>query len=173
MYYFISYLDSSHDLLYRVLQSFAQQLLINSTSFAPYIVEKFVDERLRPTKESLKHILQTLITSLSSVRIVLDGLDECPQSEYDEIIDYVQEVGKLVPVLFSGRNMPGISGKLQSKAIVRLSDYSSPVIIWYIDSRLSCLGLAPDVARYFLDQVVAKSEGDHATVCLSTSVYGA
>ena len=115
--------------LYNILRSFAQQLLTNSTSSAPYIVEMFVEKGLAPTKENLDIILKIFIISLPSVRIVIDGLDRGPRSEYDEIIYYAQEIRKLAPpaykVLFSSRDLPGISKKLQGEAIVRLSNQTA------------------------------------------------
>ena len=126
----VYYFCNNHQILQRpandILRSFAGQLLAASTGLAPYILETFVNHGLRPTKKSLGAILEKLITSLPSVRIVVDGLDECPQNDQDEIIDDLLRIKGAAPgackTLLSSRKLPNISKLLHTKPTLRLDE---------------------------------------------------
>ncbi|CAD6567874.1 MAG: hypothetical protein ASARMPRED_001173 [Alectoria sarmentosa] len=87
IFYFCSHHQSSQSQANAILRSFAAQLLAANTELAPYILDTFASQALIPTKKHLGVILEKLLSSLSSVRIVVDGLDECASSEQEGIIN--------------------------------------------------------------------------------------
>ncbi|CAD6565730.1 MAG: hypothetical protein ASARMPREDX12_006744 [Alectoria sarmentosa] len=86
IYYFCPHHQASQTSASEVLRSFATQLLTGNASLAPYILETFANNGQKPTKKNLGMILEKMITSVSSLRIIVDGLDECLQEDQDEII---------------------------------------------------------------------------------------
>lgn len=155
-----------------ILRSFATQLLAANTELAPYIIETFVNQALRPTKKHLGLILEKLITSLSSaVRIVVDDLDECATSEQEEVIEDLQKIKGSIPgafkVLLSSRKVPSIFRLLQDKPTLRLDDHAESVnatISSFVHQELGSLRQMFDSA--IIDelegQIIAKANGAHS-----------
>jgi len=151
------------------LRSFATQVLAANNGLTPYILETFVNHGLRPTKKSLGMILETLITSLPSVRIVVDGLGEYPQSDQDEVIDDPLRIKGIAPgackILLSSRKVPYLTKILQSKPIVRLDDHvenMDSIIALLVSSRLACLRskFDADIVGELGRQILAKADGN-------------
>ena len=109
-----------------ILRSFASQLLSGNVSLAPYILETFASNGQKPTKKALGTILEKMITSLQSLRIVIDGLDECLPDDQDEIIQDLLKIKGPAPgackLLISSRKHRSISRWLHSKPSIRLDD---------------------------------------------------
>ena len=63
------------------------QLLASSTDLAPYILDNYANNGLRPSKKILMAIIGELILSLDSVRLLVDGLDEWPHRVQEEVLD--------------------------------------------------------------------------------------
>ena len=171
IYHFYSFWQSSPG---QILRSLTRQLLIANTELAPYILEEFIDKGLTPTKKTLGCILQFLVSSNPFVRIIIDGLDEAPQSEQEEIIEDLLRIKDLNPgtckLLFASRQTWPISQKLQGQATVNLLDSIEHVndkISSFIRSRLSRLRLAPHFSDELEHRVVARAKGDHVTLPLT------
>lgn len=107
VFYFCNPLQTSQRQASGILRSFAAQLLSANIELAPYILETFVNHGLRPTKKSLGIILERLISSLLSVRIIVDGLDECAHGDQVEVIDDILRIKGSAPgackILLSSR----------------------------------------------------------------------
>ena len=131
IYHFYPHRQASQTPASEILRNFATQLLTGNASLAPYILETFANNGQKPTKKNLGTILEKMITSLSSLRIVVDGLDEYPQDDQDEMIqDLLKIKGSVLgacKLLFSSRKHRSISGWLHLKPTIRLDDNTDNV----------------------------------------------
>ena len=143
-------------------------MLAANNELAPYILETFANNGLRPNKKSLGVILEKLIASLSCVRIIIDGLDECAQNDQEEVLDDLLRIRGpttgMCKVLFSSRKVPSITKALQTKAILALDDHSANIdesISAFVSSRL--MALHRDFPRNLIEdlgkQILAKANG--------------
>ena len=171
IFYFCSHYQISQSQANAILRSFATQLLAANNELAPYILDTFASQALRPTKKHLGVILEKLVTSLSSVRIVVDGLDECSPSEQEEIIEDLLRIRGPVPgackILLSSRKLPSIFKLLQAKPILRLDDHAESVnttITSFVHQRLGSLrqNFNPDIIDELKGQIIAKANGTSA-----------
>ena len=171
IFYFCSHRQPSQSQANAILRSFATQLLAANTELAPYILDTFASQALRPTKKHLGAILEKLITSLSSVRIVIDGLDECAPSEQDGIIEDLLRIKGPVPgackILLSSRKLPYIFKLLQAKPTLRLDDHVESVnstIASFVHQRLGSLrqNFNSDMVDELEGQIIAKANGTSA-----------
>lgn len=153
-------------------------MLVANTELAPYILETFANQALRPTKKHLGVILEKLITSLPSVRIVVDGLDECAMSEQEEIIgDLLRIKGSVAgacKTLLSCRKLPSISRLLQDKPTLRLDDHVESVnatISSFVHQRLGSLRrkFDDDLIDELEDQIITKADGIPAVACFDVN----
>lgn len=90
--------------------------------------------------------MERLIATLPSLRIVVDGIDECRQDDQDEVIEDLLKIkGPVVgacKLLLSSRKHPSISRWLHSKPAIRLDDNTDNVnsaISSFIRPRLQSL----------------------------------
>lgn len=153
-------------------------MLVANTELAPYILETFANQALRPTKKHLGVILEKLITSLPSVRIVVDGLDECAMSEQEEIIgDLLRIKGSVAgacKTLLSCRKLPCISRLLQDKPTLRLNDHVESVnatISSFVHQRLGSLRrkFDDDLIDELEGQIITKADGIPAVACFDVN----
>ncbi len=182
IFYFFSHNRTFQKQATEVLRSFATQLLAASTDLAPYILESFANNGQRATKKNLGIILEKMITSLAAVRIVVDGLDECPQNEQDEVIEDLLRIRSLVPgackILLSSRKQRNISRLLQAKPTFRLDDNAENVngaIASFIQPRLQYLRneFDPEIIDELGHQVLSKANGSYSpshTLPLSNAI---
>lgn len=168
IFYFFTHNQTFRNHATEVLRSFATQLLAASTGLAPYILETFANNGQRATKKSLAIILEKMIASLQNIRIVVDGLDECPQDEQDEVIEDLLRIRGPVPgackVLLSSRKHRTISRLLQSKPTVRLDDNAENVnatIASFVQPRLQYLRnkFGSNIIDELGRQLLAKANG--------------
>lgn len=131
IYHFYPHRQASQTPASEILRSFATQLLAGNASLAPYILETFANNGQKPTKKNLGIILEKMITLFSSLRIVVDGLDEFPQDDQDEIIQDLLKIKGSVSgackLLFSSRKHRSISRWLNSKPTIPLDDNTDNV----------------------------------------------
>lgn len=168
IYYFCPHHRASRVNASEIFRSLTTQLLVVNTSLAPYILETFANNGQKATKKNLGIILEKMITSLSSLRILVDGLDECLQDDQEEIIqDLLQIKGPVqgaCKLLLSSRKHRSISRWLHSKPTVRLDDNCDNVnstISSFIDPRLQSLRhhFSPTIVDSLGDGLLAKANG--------------
>jgi len=131
IFYFCQHQQSSQRQTNEILRSFTAQLLVANNDMAPYILETFANHGLTPSKKNLRLVFEKMIASLSSVRIVVDGLDEWPQSDQEEVMDDLLRIKGPKPgvckLLISSRKLTTISKLLQAKPTLRLDDNADNV----------------------------------------------
>ena len=174
IYYFFPHHQASHAQASGVLRSFATQLLGGNASLAPYILETFANNGQKPTKKNLGTILEKMIALLPSLRIVVDGLDECLQDDQDEIIQDLLRIKGPTPgackLLLSSRNHRSIFRWLHSKPTIRLDDNIENVnltISSFIHPRLHSLRdhFSPAIVNELGDLLLAKANGSPFASC--------
>lgn len=168
VYYFCNHYQTSQRRANHILREFTTQLLIATPGLAPYILETFANNGQRPTKKTLGIILEKLTTSLTGIRIIVDGLDECPESDQLEVVDDLLKIKGPTPgackVLLSSRNVRSISKNLQTKPFFRLDDNSDIVkvaIASFVHGRLETLRekFNNDIVDKLERQILDKANG--------------
>ena len=169
IFYFCHHHQNSQSQANEVLRTFTTQLLAANTELAPYILETFANNGLKPTKKHLGVILEKMIASFTAVRIVVDGLDECPQSDQDEIIQDLLSIKGVTPgackVLLSSRKLSSISRFLEARPTIRLDDNAGNVnstISSFVHSQLELLRqkFDPIMIDELGRQILAKANGE-------------
>jgi len=113
--------------------------------------------------------LENLVDSFSKVYIVVDGLDECPHREIDDIRDKLVDQLKGLPLkaqlLFTSRDFPAIA--LKFAADLRLDIHASKqAISGYLEARINTSGnlsrhirKKPALRQAIVETVSRKAEG--------------
>lgn len=168
IYYFCPHLQASQTQVSDILRSFATQLLAGNPSLAPYILETFASNGQKPTKKNLGTIIEKMVSSLPSLRIVMDGLDECLQDDQDEIIQDLLRIKGPAPgackLCISSRMHRSISRWLHSRPTVRLDDNTDNVnstISSFIHPRLQSLRdtFSPAIVDSLENRLLKKADG--------------
>ena len=142
---------------------------------APYILDTFASNGLRPTIKSLQIIVERLIGSLASVRIVIDGIDETDPSHQKEIIEDLMGLKRSsqdsCKILLSTRKQPLISKLLQMKPTIRMENHRDSInsmISSFVHQRLSGLRQrhGTDPIDQVESQIVEKAEGPSDSDCV-------
>ena len=180
IYFFCSHSQIIPKFPSEILRNLTTQCLAAKPELAPYVLETFANNGLPPSKKSLGVILEKLITSLSSVRIVVDGLDERSQSDYEEVMEDLLRIRGLIPgackLLVSSRYLQPISRLLKRKPTFELDchfDHVNRCISNYVHERLQTLHqdfsheLIDDLGRQIVDKSRGKSADIHDTLQLT------
>ena len=167
-YYFCSHQQMSSKVADNVLRTLTVQLLAARVQFAPYVWETFADKGLRPSRKCVGEILEVLIQALPCVRIVIDGLDECSQTDYEDIVGDLLNIRTptlgTCKILFASRNISPISRLLPNKATLSLDDHVGNVnvtISSFVKSRLAGCSqeFRYEVVEGVKDQIIRKANG--------------
>ncbi|KAL8857778.1 MAG: hypothetical protein Q9178_005678 [Gyalolechia marmorata] len=135
---------------------------------APYILDTFASNGLRPTIKSLRIIAERLIGSLASVRIIIDGIDETDPSHQKEIIEDLMGLKRSsqdsCKILMSTRRQPLISKLLQMKPTIRMENHADSMdsmISSFVHRKLSGLRQRhrTDTIDQVESQIVKKADG--------------
>ena len=169
-YYFCGAGQKEIDSARGILRSLVTQLLAEKVELAPYILEAFANRGQQPTKKNLSTILEKLMGSIDSVRIILDGLDECSQSEQKEIIQDLNRIrgptSTACKILISSRKSALLLSLLGSKSAINLEDHAENVnrsIATYVEGQIDALKQRFDsVVVYKLrDNLITKADGKY------------
>ena len=128
-----------------------------------------MNQGFQATKKNLGLILEKLLGSLSSLRIIVNGLDECPIDDLQEIIDDLLKLRGAVPgackVLMASRDMRSISKLLQRQSKVELSKYTQCInddIVTFFNPQLEALAkhLDQNTVDQLRNQIISKAKGE-------------
>ncbi|KAH9216233.1 hypothetical protein DL95DRAFT_522785 [Leptodontidium sp. 2 PMI_412] len=115
------------NLLGEIFRSITVQFLRSNLELAPFIFENYANKGLAPSIARLRKLLPELIATLSSIRIVIDGLDEYPESDQRIILTDLFALSKLpgsqCKILFSNREGKQINKSLTGKPTISLRDH--------------------------------------------------
>ena len=127
LYYFCNYYSSSFKKNSHVLRSLVAQLLRHNRDLSAYVYDEYICQGLTSSVPQLKKLIPTLLLSIPSVRIVIDGLDEFEQKDQSEILNDVipfasaSDTGAVCKVLIASRDISLISKRLSKRSIISLS----------------------------------------------------
>ena len=151
-----------------IFRDIAAQLFCANTSMAPYILETFASNGLRPSTKRLRIIIEKLVEALSSVRFVIDGIDECDLSDQKNLLEDLLKMQspllKSCKILFSTRRQHSISKFLQMKPTIKIESYPdnvSNMISSFVHARLGDLRQNFDktIINQLERQIVEKADG--------------
>src|SRR5215469_7734242 len=113
-----------------ILRTFCSQLIQAKHESSSYILDEYVAKGLNPSVQNLLELLPLLLSRFESVRIIIDGLDECGSRSIKKLVtDLIplassHGVGDGVShkLLFSSRDVPPINRVMSRKSTVSLSE---------------------------------------------------
>ncbi|PON30014.1 hypothetical protein TGAM01_v201380 [Trichoderma gamsii] len=126
-------------------------------------------ETVRLTLRECSTFLRDVIETFSDVFVVVDGLDECPHREIDDIRDQLLDQLKALPLktqlLFTSRDLPAIALKFATDR--RLEIHASRhAIEGYLQARINNsknlrrhIQRKPDLRQAIIDTVAQKADG--------------
>ena len=177
IYYFCPHHQASPTQMSGILRNFVSQLLVRNASLSPYILETFANNGQKPTKKILGTILEKMITSLPSLHIVVDGLDEYLQDDQDEIMQDLLKIKGPKPgtckLLVSSRKHRSITRWLHSKPTIRLDDNTDNVnltIASFISPQLRSLRnlFNPEIVDNLGKKLLEKANGSSTPSCIAS-----
>ena len=130
-YHICNSYTTGKDLRGEVMRSIAAQLLQGNLELAPFVFENYANKGLEPSISRLRNLLPELLGTIPSVRIIIDGLDEYPESEQTkiltELIALTRARDSKCRLLFSNREGKQINKTLNGKPTISLRDQDSDV----------------------------------------------
>jgi hypothetical protein len=130
-YHICNSYTAGKNLLGDILRSVTVQLLRANPELAPHIFDNYANRGLGPSIVRLRRLLPELLATITSTRVIIDGLDEYPEPEQRtilaEMISLSKSSGIQFRVLFSNREGAQINKILSSKPTISLRDESADV----------------------------------------------
>ncbi|KAL8693514.1 MAG: hypothetical protein Q9218_001671 [Villophora microphyllina] len=121
-----------------VLRTLAVQLLRQNLELAPLIHRSYLQKGLGPSGPTIKKVLKDLFISVTTMRIVLDGIDEWDQLAQRETLKTLVELqkhgGDQCKLLVSSRKEPLIAKCLPQKLHIHITHQSTAGLNCYIHS---------------------------------------
>ncbi|KAF1982150.1 hypothetical protein K402DRAFT_397887 [Aulographum hederae CBS 113979] len=180
LYYFFSYDVSSNpnrNKCVSVLKSLAAQIIKANRDLATAIYDLFISKGANATVRTLRDVIQTLLKACTSTRIILDGLDECPEKEAIAILKEVVALASCdggpisCKVLVSSRDVDPISKILDTKSSISLRSEGeglNAAIIAFVKARVGGLLTSnldsgfeaeKDLHGYLEQRLIQKADG--------------
>lgn len=107
-YHICNSYTTGKNLLGEILRSIVLQLLRANIELAPFIFDNYANKGLAPAIVRLRRLLPELLSTVNSIRIIIDGLDEYPESDQRvilaEFIALSKPSGVQCKVLFFNRD---------------------------------------------------------------------
>jgi hypothetical protein len=95
------------DTVSNVLRTLAVQILHQNPDIIPFVHQEYYEKGLGRSAMAMRKLLRDVLTAVSSVRIVVDGLDECEDVVQKELLaallDFQKVTGQPCKVLVSSR----------------------------------------------------------------------
>lgn len=112
-----------------ILRLLALQLTQARLDLAALVWDRHVSKAHSPSIEVLQKLLPDLISGVGKVRIVLDGLDECPVRDYVPVLSLLSALAKnsSCSILISSRDENILRSKLRRKPTISLREEKSAV----------------------------------------------
>ena len=161
-YHICNSYTTGKNLLGEILRSITVQFLRSNLELAPYIFENYANKGLAPSIVRLRKLLPELMATLSSVRIIIDGLDEYPEPDQRQILSELLALSKLpgsqCKILFSNREGKQINKILTGKPTISLReqvDVNNDIEI-YVRANLERLRGGPLDNKNLIDQIESR-----------------
>jgi hypothetical protein len=167
------------DLCSQILRTLILELLRSQPHLTSHIFEHYARQGRTPSLGQIKKLLPDLLSAVSSVRIVIDGLDECQEKDQKailtELLSAVRTSTSPCKIFVSSRAETFISKALQKRPTISLTEKAerqkvNEDIQEYVRHSLMALRetflstLVDDVER----TVVRKAQGKYRNACYET-----
>ncbi|KAL8726718.1 MAG: hypothetical protein Q9181_005945, partial [Wetmoreana brouardii] len=168
IYYFCGQKSSDQNALSSLLRTLAVQLLSQNLELAPLIHQAFLQKGSGRSSPTIKKILKEIMTSVKTVRIVLDGIDEWDQTAQQDILKTLTELqkhgGDNCKLLVSSRKEPSIAKGFPYKIHMHIGNQSLEGLNRYIHSNTEELrdyfpDFSPSVFEKLKQNLQAKARG--------------
>ena len=175
LYYFCTYDSSRPNNCSHILRSLTAQILRSNRDLAVFVYDNYIRPGHTSSILQLKKLIPTLLSSIPSIRIVIDGLDEFEQKDQKQILSDLipfasaQNSNAVCKILFASRDIPTIAGHLSKRTIVSLNEEREPVtqgIRSYVSHRLGeiRLNFGAKIGDEVMDgverNIIEKAEGN-------------
>lgn len=170
LYYFCKSHDHDNAMSLDLLRTFGTQLLATNQDLCHYVLENFANNGQLPTPRNLRVVIGKLMGLISSARIVLDGLDEWHEKEYNLIIDDITKISKecagTCKILIASRKIRAISMNIAKWATISLednADHMQQAIALFVKRPLATLRLTFDdsLIDELEGKILEKAKGTH------------
>jgi hypothetical protein len=175
VYYICNSYTNGKNLAAEIMRSLTLQLLRQNMELAAYVFENYANKGFAPSVSHLRTLLNSLLSTIPTTRICIDGLDEYPPSEQRSILQELLALVKLpgghCRILFSSRDVDNIRKALQNKPTISFRDEKDALDK---DIQAYVQGAMADVREKFrshprlLDdienRVIAKADGKSSTI---------
>jgi hypothetical protein len=162
-----------------ILKSIARQLITQNPDLAGLVYDDYIMQGLTPSKKHLKDIIMAGLSAATSVRIMIDGLDECPVDDQKEVIAALRDFTSKGPTTvdckaaFFSRDLDYIRKALKKSTMVSLKDQSPAItsaIQAFVRHKMDEIKDERDDGSdddQFFDtitsRIIAKADGKHKT----------
>lgn len=141
-YYFCRFSPTGTDTCVEVLRTAVAQLVKCQPDLLPHIHQNYVYKALNPSLKCMKDLLAQVLSGLHLSRIVLDGIDECHETQQKEILTTFLSLQKNAPnsckLLISSRVDEGyIKRILRQKPTVRLKEHTADAISLFVEQNVA------------------------------------
>jgi hypothetical protein len=137
IYYICNSYTTGKNLLEEILRCFICQLLRANLDLAPYIFENYANKGKYAKKGFasaivwLRRLIAELLDIIPSVQVILDGIDEYPESDQRailmELLSLSMSCSGTCKILISSRISVQIKKVLSSQPTISLRDYNEEV----------------------------------------------
>jgi hypothetical protein len=160
-YHICNSYTTGKNLLSDLLRSIADQLLRENLDLAPYIFDNYANKGLAPSVVRLRKLIPELLGTVSSVRIIIDGLDEYPEPDQrtilTDLISLTKSPGGNFRVLCSNREGTLITRILGGKPTISLRDQDVDI---NSDIKLHVHARLKEFRNQYGDHLINKIEQD-------------
>lgn len=144
LYFFCNRYITSKKLCSEIFRTLVSQLLHLNSDLSLHIYDQFIQKGRAPSMVQLRILLEQLLTSIPSSRIVIDGLDECQEADRKEVMLELFKMTKLAEtsckLFLSCRDYTSVPRPLKRMPVVCLTTEKSSVdfqIRIYVKERLA------------------------------------
>ncbi|KAK8100002.1 hypothetical protein PG999_010376 [Apiospora kogelbergensis] len=124
-FFFCNFQTPSHGISSHILRSLVSQMLPIIPDAVPYVYNEYVIKSRRPSSETLKKILQDLLSLTEELRLAIDGIDEVAPSEHRNLLRDLLQLTKSCPtlnVLLVSQEVPTIARELSKQKELKMSE---------------------------------------------------
>ena len=124
------------------MRSIAAQLVKSLPGIVPYVHQHYVDKALSPSPKLMRKLLREVLAGTDCCRIVLDGIDECDETQQKEVLstflDFQQNAADSCKILFASRNDENhIKNLLRKSTIIPLKGQTDDAIRLFVNSKIA------------------------------------
>ena len=141
--YFCNYSPISNDTVPLFLRTIAAQLIKQTPELVTWVHQNYVEKAMSPSKKNMKDLLTQVLAGMQICRVLVDGVDECEESQRKEILTSIlllqQEAGSSCKLLIASRDEAQIHKFLRQSSKISLKGKTDHAIDLCIKNGISDL----------------------------------